>query len=259
MGSTMIDKTEAQPEALRLADRLDCDASDSDMGRKPVACTRRKAAAELRRLHAELQQHNAQLADETESASEWRRLALQFDGHRMQALSHLRLLTKHPGDHCAAAVNFLAAPPLSGEQVLADRLAQLSARQASPTVQVRPLDGSFTQSMAKVKRIPATPKSIAEHFGRKGTVELRPYAKHERNQWDTHLILIEGQPVGYANGPISLTPIEQEPLTDEQIEKLRKNTFSTDNPFCPCDRKTMQKAVRAAERAHGIGATNDNP
>lgn len=128
----MTDKTEAQPEALRLADRLDCDASDSDMGRKPVACTRRKAAAELRRLHAELQQHNAQLADETESASEWRRLALQFDGHRMQALSHLRLLTKHPGDHCAAAVNFLASPPLSGEQVLADRLAQLSARQAAP-------------------------------------------------------------------------------------------------------------------------------
>ena len=43
------------------------------------------------------------------------------------------------------------------------------------------------------------------------------------------------------------------PLTDEQIEKLRRETFSTENPFCPCDSKTMRKAVWAAERAHGIG------
>lgn len=42
------------------------------------------------------------------------------------------------------------------------------------------------------------------------------------------------------------------PLSDEQIEKLRHSTFSTSNPFCPCDSNTMRKAVRAAERAHGI-------
>lgn len=42
------------------------------------------------------------------------------------------------------------------------------------------------------------------------------------------------------------------PLSDEQIERLREQTFSTNNPFCPCDSKTMRKAVRAAERAHGI-------
>ncbi|MEJ5127673.1 hypothetical protein WH367_16650 [Comamonas sp. MYb21] len=58
----MTDKTEAQPEALRLAARLDCDATDADMGRKPIACTRRKAAAELRRLHAEIQQLKDQLS-----------------------------------------------------------------------------------------------------------------------------------------------------------------------------------------------------
>ncbi|WP_250439382.1 hypothetical protein [Delftia tsuruhatensis] len=45
------------------------------------------------------------------------------------------------------------------------------------------------------------------------------------------------------------------PLSDEQIEKLREQTFSTNNPFCPCDSKTMRKAVRAAERAHGIKET----
>ena len=46
---------------------------------------------------------------------------------------------------------------------------------------------------------------------------------------------------------------ERKPLTDAQIEKLREQTFSTSNPFCPCDSKTMRKAVWAAERAHGIG------
>lgn len=43
------------------------------------------------------------------------------------------------------------------------------------------------------------------------------------------------------------------PLTDEQIEAGREATFSINNPFCPCDRKTMQKAVRWAEQKHGIG------
>ena len=47
-------------------------------------------------------------------------------------------------------------------------------------------------------------------------------------------------------------PVVREPLTDGQIEKLREATFSTSNPFCPCDSKTMRKAVRAAEAAHGI-------
>jgi predicted RNase H-like nuclease (RuvC/YqgF family) len=44
------------------------------------------------------------------------------------------------------------------------------------------------------------------------------------------------------------------PLTDEQIEEGRKATFSTDNPYCPCDTKTMRKAVQWAERKHGIHA-----
>lgn len=51
--------------------------------------------------------------------------------------------------------------------------------------------------------------------------------------------------------PVALTP-----LTDAEIELLRENTFSVNNPYCPVDSKSMRKAVRAAERAHGIkGAT----
>lgn len=38
-------------------------------------------------------------------------------------------------------------------------------------------------------------------------------------------------------------------LTDEQIEYGRKQVFSTDNPFCPCEPKTMRKAARWAEAA----------
>ena len=36
-------------------------------------------------------------------------------------------------------------------------------------------------------------------------------------------------------------------LTDEQIEAGRAKTFSINNPYCPCDSKTMRKAVRWAE------------
>lgn len=38
-------------------------------------------------------------------------------------------------------------------------------------------------------------------------------------------------------------------LTDEQIEKGRQEVFSTSNPFCPCDSKTMRKAARWTELA----------
>ena len=45
-------------------------------------------------------------------------------------------------------------------------------------------------------------------------------------------------------------------LTDEQIEQGRCEVFSVDNPFCPCDAKTMRKAARWAEaailRAHNL-------
>ena len=41
-------------------------------------------------------------------------------------------------------------------------------------------------------------------------------------------------------------------MTDEQITNAWYETFSTSNPFCPCDLKSFTKAARAVERAHGI-------
>jgi hypothetical protein len=60
-------------------------------------------------------------------AAEWRRLALQFDGHRMQAIWHLNALINDPG-HAEKARAFLSAPPLSGEQVLKERIAEMAAQ-----------------------------------------------------------------------------------------------------------------------------------
>lgn len=62
--------------------------------------------------------------------SEWRRLALQFDYHRMQALSHIRAMLASPSDHAPIAAEFLNQPPLDGEKVLAERIAALAQQDA---------------------------------------------------------------------------------------------------------------------------------
>ena len=87
-----------------------------------LALLDRLAAAEAR---------NATLTDDASNCSEWRRLALQFDNHRMTALWHLKGLLQDPKGHQPAARQFLAGPPLSGEVVLAERLAALARAAAS--------------------------------------------------------------------------------------------------------------------------------
>ena len=58
---------------------------------------------------------------------EWRRLALQFDAHRIQAMGWLKALVERRPEHVAAPVKeFLKAPPLSGEKVLAERLSAMA-------------------------------------------------------------------------------------------------------------------------------------
>ena len=70
------------------------------------------------------------LAEETEAAENWRRLALQFDNHRMQAIGHLKAVTNPAAcfDKYKAAKAFLSAPPPGGEEVLAQRIATLAAQ-----------------------------------------------------------------------------------------------------------------------------------
>lgn len=70
--------------------------------------------------------------DEGDAADEWRRLALQFDEHRMLALWHLRRLVRTDDGYPEAkeAEQFLASPPLPGEAVLAQRIAALAVAPA---------------------------------------------------------------------------------------------------------------------------------
>lgn len=77
----------------------------------------------------------------------------------------------------------------------------------------------------------------------------RVWANGKPRQQDIDYWAKEGCGITYAYAHPAAAP---KPLTDEQIEQGRRETFSTENPFCPCDSKTMRKAVRWAERRHGI-------
>ncbi len=48
--------------------------------------------------------------------------------------------------------------------------------------------------------------------------------------------------------PTPPAPVQQAPLTDEEIAKGWHDTFSTENPYCPCNLKSFTKAVRWHER-----------
>ena len=69
---------------------------------------------------------NAEVAEEAEVEISWRNLALQFDQHRMDAKMHIQAFLD--GDEAAVeqARAFLAAAPLSGEEVLEKRVAALA-------------------------------------------------------------------------------------------------------------------------------------
>lgn len=68
--------------------------------------------------------------NEEDSESCWRRLALQFDGHRMQAIGHLKCMVQDPVAHKEEAEKFLKAGPLSGTVVLENRLRAMATTMA---------------------------------------------------------------------------------------------------------------------------------
>ncbi|WP_105685994.1 hypothetical protein [Cronobacter dublinensis] len=68
----------------------------------------------------------APVADD-DSEIKWRELALQFDGHRMQAICFLKQILKElPESEFSSARDFLKSGPLSGEEVLRNRIADLA-------------------------------------------------------------------------------------------------------------------------------------
>lgn len=57
------------------------------------------------------------LTDEVEALKDWRRLAMQFDGHRMQAMSMLKMIATGNFD-VEEVRQFIAAAPVSGNEHL---------------------------------------------------------------------------------------------------------------------------------------------
>ena len=69
----------------------------------------------------------APVEHEDDSEIKWRELALQFDGHRMQAICFLKqILNELPEAEFSSARDFLKAGPLPGEEVLRNRIAALA-------------------------------------------------------------------------------------------------------------------------------------
>lgn len=265
----MTDKTEAQPEALRLAAefedyiRIDAIPSINDV---------KKSAAELRRLHAEIQQLkalNARLQPTIEDDSqEWAKCdpAIAFhlierhsdnwaDAGKMmtefaEAKAEVRLkalrdeLTTQT-NRAAAAEQQVAA--LTQRLDMANRLntdarnqlAQLSARQAAPEETIRDAlvrARDWFESQAKV-----VSKGCGSPWN---LMQLRD----ERDAADAALTAAPPPP-------------EREPLTDEQIARAAVNAGM--KPIYDKPKKPMVNALGSSVPftwlkafAHGIGATN---
>jgi len=57
----------------------------------------------------------------------WRDLALQFDGHRMQALCFLKQILKElPETEFPEARDFMKSVPISGEDILRERIENIA-------------------------------------------------------------------------------------------------------------------------------------
>lgn len=76
----------------------------------------------------------------------WRRLALQFDNHRMQALGHLKAMVQDPDKHKELAEQFLSDGPLSGEEVLVNRIQSMSK------IHVGKLQSELTNRLEQILR-----------------------------------------------------------------------------------------------------------
>ncbi|WP_312834324.1 hypothetical protein [Comamonas sp.] len=204
----MTEKTEAQPEALRLAAWLN-EGAWHQMRLGDVLA----AGRELRRLHAEIQQLKAEKAEMAR---------LHFENYEFQRTKadnatatvyqfHYAMKDAgwHPGRTDDDLTEIIRA---KGRE-----LAQLSARQAAP-------DGPW--------------KCGNEYL------PYHPDASHVdpayRDGWNDC----------YRAAP---PPPEREPLTDEQIDELCGEA----NRGIYVELDQYHKAFRDAERAHGIGATND--
>ena len=158
------------------------------------------------------------------------------------------------------ALNALEAAPMSysAPETIAALREALAAPPAAPAPVMRSdaeSDYALDERMDEVLPLSAAPvvpkPEYSDEEVERAIITLRGITQEIRGRGIDAVMLLEEQIKS-----LSAAPVVREPLTDEQIERLRENTFSVNNPFCPVDSKSMRKAVRAAERAHGIGGGN---
>ena len=62
-----------------------------------------------------------EVAEQEETANQWRELALQFDRHRMTAMAHIRAAASGDKSAIEALGVFAALPPIPGHEITAER------------------------------------------------------------------------------------------------------------------------------------------
>ncbi|WP_208934983.1 hypothetical protein [Paracidovorax avenae] len=79
---------------------------------------------------------------------------------------------------------------------------------AERRVLVRPQRGSYARAMLEMIEVTATIEALQQHIGTDLPVVVQPYLSgfNKRNGWDTHLILVDGLPWGFASGPVPSCP-----------------------------------------------------
>lgn len=172
----------------------------------------------------EIRAEVTRLAEQGDAEDEWRRLALQFDGHRMQAMSWLNLAAKElPAIPAWKALReFLSAPPLDGESVLAERIAKIAEQgAASQAVQAEPVEVRFKyEGLTPVKGYDAIYAEYSTTFGRYPDAFMAKVVSQVKQDlfmwWGAHrekiragLVLLEAQD---ADRAARVSPAQAEPL-----------------------------------------------
>jgi len=140
----------------------------------------------------------------------WRDLALQFDGQRILALQLLRAMVDEPGKWQDRAAEFVKAPPLSGEAVLAERIAALSPEpQASNAGAVEVNYDDFFAAYRYVPRSKMSPTSCLK-------TRLRSLLREEDLQHADEAEEIQAQ-----DSAALTTPEPQTGERDDEVERLR--------------------------------------
>lgn len=74
----------------------------------------------------------------------------------------------------------------------------------------RPVRELLSEAMAEVTTVTnldelkavAIPESLRSYFGDDPRIEVKPQRYDERIGWNSHIVLVNGQPTGYTDGPL---------------------------------------------------------